>query len=48
LLAKLFEAFRLRGIDYVTLTVPAEEVGARKLYAKLGFQPRAHFLSKRL
>ncbi len=48
LLDKLFEAFRERGIDYVSLAVPAEEVGARKLYEKLGFQPRAYFLSKRL
>ncbi len=27
---------------------PAEEVAARKLYEKLGFEERAYFLAKRL
>ncbi len=48
LLNRLFEEFRSRGIDYVSLAVPAEEVGARKLYEKLGFEEGAYFLRKRL
>ncbi len=48
LLSRLFDAFRSRGIDYVSLAVPAEEVAARKLYEKLGFEERVYFLAKRL
>ncbi len=48
LLEKLFEGFRQKGIDYLTLAVPAEEEAARKLYDKLGFEIRAYHLSKRL
>ncbi len=39
---------RSRGIDYVSLSVPVEEVAARKLYEKLGFEERAYFLAKKL
>ncbi len=48
LLNKLFEIFRTNGIDLVTLSVPAEETEARKLYQKLGFGERAYFLRRRL
>ncbi len=48
LLNRLFDALRRREIDYVSLAVPTEEVGARKLYEKLGFEERAYFLAKRL
>ncbi len=48
LLTALFEAFKQKGTDLVTLSVPAVEIGAMKLYGKMGFQPRAHFLWKRL
>ncbi len=48
LLNRLFDEFRSRGVDYVSLTVPAEEVAARKLYEKLRFEERAYFLAKRL
>ena len=48
MLERLFEGFRQRGIDYVSLAVPAEEAGARKLYEKMGFERRAYFLGRRL
>ena len=48
LLNKAFEVCRVNGIDLVTLSVPAEETEARKLYQKLGFEERAYFLRKRL
>ena len=48
LLKALFEAFKQKGVDLVTLFVPAMEVAAMKLYGKLGFEPTAHFLWKRL
>ncbi len=48
LLEKLFAAFRRRGIDYVSLAVPAEEGRARRLYEKMGFEPRAYFLSRKI
>ncbi len=48
LLNRLFQTFRSRGIDYVSLAVPGEEVGARQLYKKLGFETRAYFLAKRI
>jgi len=35
-------------MDLVTLSVPAVEIAAMKLYAKLGFEPRAQLLWKRL
>jgi ribosomal protein S18 acetylase RimI-like enzyme len=48
LLRILFEAFERNGIDLVTLSVPAVERAAMKLYEKLGFEPRGYFLWKRL
>ncbi len=48
LLTALFEAFKQKEIDLVTLSVPVVEVEAMKLYGKLGFEPRAQFLWKRL
>ena len=48
LLTALFEKFTQKEIDLVTLSVPAVEVAAMKLYGKLGFEPRAQFLWKRL
>jgi ribosomal protein S18 acetylase RimI-like enzyme len=48
LLRALFEAFKQKQIDLVTLSVPAAEIAAVKLYEKLGFEPRAQFLWKRL
>ncbi len=48
LLTALFEAFKEKEIDLVTLSVPAVEIAAIKLYGKLGFEPRAQFLWKRL
>ncbi len=48
LLNKLFEIFRMNGIDLVTLSVPVEETEARKLYQKPGFEEGAYFLRKRL
>jgi ribosomal protein S18 acetylase RimI-like enzyme len=47
-LTALFEAFKQKEIDLVTLSVPAVETAAMKLYGKMGFEPRAHFLWKRL
>ena len=48
LLTSLFEKFREKGIDLVTLSVPAVETAAMRLYEKMGFEPRAYFLWKRL
>ena len=48
LLTALFEAFKQKEIDLVTLSVPVVEVEAMKLYGKLGFEPRAQFLWNRL
>ena len=48
LLTSLFEKFKEKGIDLVTLSVPAMETAAMKLYEKMGFEPRAYFLWKRL
>lgn len=48
LLGVLLEAFKRNGMDLVTLSVPAVEIGAMKLYGKLGFEPRGYFLWKRL
>jgi|SRR5712664_66726 len=48
LLNALFEAFHQKRMDLVTLSVPAVEVAAMKLYEKLGFEPRGYFLWKRL
>src|SRR5712692_8424647 len=48
LMTTLFEAFKRREIDLVTLSVPAVEIAAVKLYGKMGFELRAQFLWKRL
>ena len=48
LLNRLFVAFGKRGIDTVTLTVPADEFGAKELYDKLGFETRAYFMKRKL
>jgi len=48
LLNHLFIGFRERRIDTVTLSVPADERGAKELYDKLGFETRGYFMKKRL
>jgi ribosomal protein S18 acetylase RimI-like enzyme len=48
LLERLLSAFRKRGIDTATLSVPADEKGAKQLYDKLGFETRGYFMRKRL
>ena len=48
LLNRLFVAFRERGIDTITLSVPADESGAKQLYDKLGFETRGYFMKKTL
>jgi ribosomal protein S18 acetylase RimI-like enzyme len=48
LLKSIFQAFTERGIDTVTLSTPAEEVAARRLYDRLGFETRGYFLKKKL
>jgi len=44
----LFDVFKQKRIDLVTLSVPAVERAAIKLYEKMGFEPRGYFLWKRL
>ncbi len=48
LLNRLFAVFGERGIDMVTLSVPADEIGAKELYDKLGFETRGYFMRKKL
>ncbi len=48
LLNRLFVAFRERGIDTVTLSVPADEAGAKELYDKLGFETRGYFMKRKI
>jgi ribosomal protein S18 acetylase RimI-like enzyme len=48
LLNRLLVVFRKRGIDTVTLSVPADESGAKELYDKLGFETRGYFMKKTL
>lgn len=48
LLSCLLGVFKGKGIDYVSLAVPAEEMSAKRLYDKMGFETRAFFMSKRL
>ncbi len=48
LLNRLFTVFREKGIDTVTLSVPADEYGAKELYDKLGFETRGYFMKKAL
>jgi len=37
-----------KGFDTVTLSVPADERGAKELYDKLGFETRGYFPKKTL
>ena len=48
LLDRFFQACRTRGIDIISLAVPAEEEAARKLYTKLGFGVRGYHLRRKL
>jgi ribosomal protein S18 acetylase RimI-like enzyme len=48
LLTELFTEFKRNEFDLVTLSVPAPEKAARKMYGKMGFELRAQFLSKRI
>jgi ribosomal protein S18 acetylase RimI-like enzyme len=48
LLSRLFIGFRKKGFDTVTLSVPADERGAKELYDKLGFETRGYFMKKTL
>ena len=48
LLTVLFAEFKRSEVDLVTLSVPAAEKAARKMYGKMGFELRAQFLWKRL
>jgi len=48
LLTALFTEFKRNEVDLVTLSVPAGEKAARKMYGKMGFELRAQFLWKRL
>jgi len=48
LLKRLFQAFTERAIDTVTLSTPAEEIAAKRLYDKLGFETRGYFMKKKL
>ena len=48
LLIALLTVFKQNEVDLVTLSVPAVEKAARKMYGKMGFELRAQFLWKRL
>ena len=48
LLSRLFIGFRKKGFDTVTLSVPADQRGAKELYDKLGFETRGYFMKKTL
>ena len=48
LLKELFAEFKRNEVDLVTLSVPAAEKAAMRLYGKMGFELRAQFLWKRL
>ena len=48
LLKSLFQTFTEKGIDTVTLSTPAEEIAAKRLYDKLGFETRGYFMKKKL
>lgn len=48
LLKALFTGFKQDEVDLVTLSVPASEKAATKMYGKMGFELRAQFLWKRL
>lgn len=48
LLTVLFETFKEKGVDLMTLSVPVAEIAAMTLYAKMGFEPRAQFSGRDL
>jgi len=48
LLSRLFVGFRKKGFDTVSLSVPADQRGAKELYDKLGFETRGYFMKKTL
>ena len=48
LLAKLLGEFKAAGADLVLLDCPAEAVDAKRLYEKIGFEPRFCGMKKRL
>ena len=48
LLDRLFVVFKGRGIDTVTLAAPGDEIGAKEMYDKLGFETRGYFMKKKL
>jgi ribosomal protein S18 acetylase RimI-like enzyme len=48
LLNHLFQAFKVKQIDTVILSCPADEAGALQLYKKFGFETRGYFLRKKL
>ena len=48
LVDRLFVVFKGRGIDTVTLAAPGDEIGAKEMYDKLGFETRGYFMKKKL
>ena len=48
LLSRLFVGFRKKGFDTVSLSVPADQRGAKELYDKLGFETRGYFMKRTL
>lgn len=48
LLTKILAEFKKAGADTILLDCPAEAVGARQLYEKMGFEPRFYGLKKRV
>ena len=48
LLARLLEEFKAAGADMVLLDCPVEAVDAKRLYERMGFEPRFYGMWKRL
>jgi ribosomal protein S18 acetylase RimI-like enzyme len=48
LLGRLLKEFKDAGAEMVLLDCPAEAAGAKKLYDKMGFEPRFYGMRKRL
>ena len=48
LLGRLLEEFQKEGADMVLLDCPSEAVEAKRLYEKMGFEPRFYGMKKRL
>lgn len=48
LLNRLLEEFRAAGVDTVMLDCPAQAAEAKRLYDKMGFEPRFYGMKKRL